>query len=103
MDQIIDKLSEIEIAASRILDGAANQKKQLDQQSKDRIAAYDNDLETSTEKELTKLQDALSVQLDKELSQLKESAAATLESMDRYYEENHDTLSTQIYEKIIRK
>lgn len=103
MDQIIDKLSEIEIAASRILESAANQKKILDQQQEARIAAYDRELEVSTAKQVEKLQSQLSEQLNRELSKLKSDAEKTLKELDRYYEKNHDTISTEIYKKIIRK
>lgn len=103
MDQIIDKLSEIEIAATRILDAAANQKKQLDRQQEERITAYDRDLEASTAKEVEKLRTQLAAQLDRELEQLKSGTETTLAELDHYYDENHDTLSTEIYEKIIRK
>ena len=44
MDTVINKLSEIEVAASRILDGAASQKKALDQQQEERIAEYDRQM-----------------------------------------------------------
>lgn len=103
MNQIIDKLSEIETASSRILDAASNQKKQLAIQAENQIASYDKELEASTEKELDILQDTLSKQLEKELFELRKSADSILESMEHYYEENHNTLSAQIYKKIIRK
>ena len=44
MDQVIEKLSEIEEAASRIIDSADSQKKLLDQQQEERITAYDTEL-----------------------------------------------------------
>ena len=52
MDQVIEKLSEIEEAASRIIDSADSQKKLLDQQQEERITAYDTELENSTAKEV---------------------------------------------------
>lgn len=103
MDQIIDKLSEIEIAASRILESAANQKKILDQQQEERIAAYDRELEASTARQVAKLQSQLSAQLNQELSQLRGDAEKNLKELDCYYEKNHNAVSTEIYEKIIRK
>lgn len=67
MDQIIEKLSEIEIAASRILDSAANQKKVLDEQQEQRIADYDKEIEKSTADKVSALQAELSSRLGKEL------------------------------------
>lgn len=103
MDQVIEKLSEIEEAASRIIDSADNQKKILDRQQEERIAAYDAELENSTAKEVEKLHTRLSGQLEKELSRLRDTSASTLNALDQYYEANHDALSTEIYKKIIRK
>lgn len=103
MDQIIEKLSEIEIAASRILDSAANQKKVLDEQQEQRIAAYDKAIEEATAKKVSKLQADLSSRLEKELEKLKQDKEHVSASLESYYDENHDKISTEIYEKIIRK
>lgn len=103
MDQVIEKLSEIEEAASRIIDSADSQKKLLDQQQEERITAYDTELENSTAKEVEKLHTKLSGQLEKELSRLHDTSASTLKTLEQYYDANHDALSTEIYKKIIRK
>lgn len=103
MDHVIEKLSEIDVAASRILEGASNQKLILNQQQEERIAAYNRNVEAATEKEIRKLQAELSTQLDKELKHLETCSATTLKEMDEYYEKNHEVLSTKIYETIIRK
>ncbi|MDD3278620.1 MAG: hypothetical protein PHG16_07010 [Lachnospiraceae bacterium] len=103
MDQIIEKLSEIEIAASRILDSAANQKKNLDAQQEQRIAAYDREIESATAKKVSELQSALSSRLETELQKLRSDKEHNSASLESYYDKNHDALSTEIYEKIIRK
>lgn len=103
MDQIIEKLSEIEIAASRILDSAANQKKVLDEQQEQRIADYDKEIEKSTADKVSALQAELSSRLEKELEKLKSDKEQLSTSLETYYDENHDKISTEIYEKIIRK
>ena len=103
MDQVIEKLSEIEEAASKIIDSADSQKKLLDQQQEERITAYDTELENSTAKEVEKLHTKLSGQLEKELSRLHDTSASTLKALEQYYDANHDALSTEIYKKIIRK
>ena len=99
MDTVINKLSEIEVAASRILDGAASQKKALDQQQEERIAEYDRQIDEETAAEIQEL----SVARDSELKQLQENSARTLDELDAYYQENHEVLAGQIYEKILRK
>ena len=103
MDTVINKLSEIETAASRILDGAANQKKLLEQQQEERIKEYDRQIDQETAAEIEKLRQALSASRDSELKKLKEDSARTLDELDAYYMEKHEALADQLYEKIVRK
>lgn len=103
MDSVINKLSEIETAASRILDGASNQKKLLDQQQEERIAEYDRQIEQETAAEIERLRQELSVSRDGALKKLKEDSARTLEELDQYFSDNHQAIAQYLYEKIIRK
>ena len=80
MESVINKLAEIETAATKIMQAAENQKKLQDEQQEERIAKFDADQKKQ-----------------------RDSAAELLSSLDAYYEQNHGTLSTQIYENIIRK
>ena len=103
MESVINKLTEIEAAASRILEGAANQNKLLDQQQDARIAAFDQKLEDDTARQLQKIQADLRKKTDDELLHLRSGTSDLLASLDDYYKKSHDTLSTQICEKLIRK
>ena len=49
MDEVLNKLSAIETAASRIMEGAELQKKALDQQQEARIAGFDRQMEAEAE------------------------------------------------------
>ena len=103
MDTVISKLTEIETAASRILDSAANQKKLLDQQLEEQIASYDQQIDKQTADEIASLQETLSASRDSELQKLKHSSEEALQSLENYYRDHHETLAAQIYENIIRK
>lgn len=103
MESVINKLTEIEAAASKILEGAANQNKLLDQQQDERIAAFDQKLEHDTALQIQKIQADLKKKTDDELLHLRSGTSDLLASLDNYYSKNHDTLSTQICEKLIRK
>ena len=103
MESVINKLTEIEAAASGILEGAANQNKVLDQQHSERIAAFDQKLDADTVRRLQNVQSELKNRTDTELLHLRSGTADLLASLDDYYNKNHDTLSTQICEKLIRK
>ena len=75
MEQIIEKLSEIETAASRIMESAAEEKRLMDQQQEERLAACDAEIEAATQKKL----------------------------MDEIYSRDHDRITDEIYHNIIRK
>ena len=103
MESVINKLTEIEAAASRILEGAANQNKLLDQQQEERLAAFDRKLEEDTARRLQNIQDELKKNTDSQLLHLRSGTSDLLASLDDYYSRNHDTLSTQICDKLITK
>ena len=96
MESVINKLAEIETAATKIMQAAENQKKLQDEQQEERIAKFDADLEAETATKLHSTTDA-------DQKKQRDSAAELLSSLDAYYEQNHGALSTQIYENIIRK
>ena len=50
MESVINKLAEIETAATKIMQAAENQKKLQDEQQEERIAKFDADLEAETTK-----------------------------------------------------
>ena len=103
MESVINKLAEIETAATKIMQAAENQKKLQDEQQEERIAKFDADLEAETAKLIEEITTKLHSTTDADQKKQRDSAAELLSSLDAYYEQNHGTLSTQIYENIIRK
>ena len=78
MESVINKLTEIEAAASGILEGAANQNKVLDQQHSERIAAFDQKLDADTVRRLQNVQSELKNRTDTELLHLRSGTARSL-------------------------
>ena len=101
MESVINKLAEIETAATKIMQAAENQKKLQDEQQEERIAKFDADLEAA--KRIEEITTKLHSTTDADQKKQRDSAAELLSSLDAYYEQNHGALSTQIYENIIRK
>ena len=99
MESVINKLAEIETAATKIMQAAENQKKLQEE----RIAKFDADLEAETAKRIEEITTKLHSTTDADQKKQRDSAAELLSSLDAYYEQNHGALSTQIYENIIRK
>lgn len=100
MESVINKLAEIETAATKIMQAAENQKKLQDEQQEERIAKFDADLEAETAKRIEEITTKLHSTTDADQKKQRDSAAELLSSLDAYYEQNHGTLSTQIYETL---
>ena len=103
MEQIIEKLSEIETAASRIMESAAEEKRLMDQQQEERLAACDAEIEAATQKKLEELRTSLKEQSEAELERLRVNVEETLRRMDGVYCRDHDRITDEIYHNIIRK
>lgn len=103
MEQIIEKLSEIETAASRIMESAADEKRMMDQQQEERISDCDAQIEAATQKKLEELRASLKKQSETELERLRTNMEETLRKMDEIYHRDHDRITDEIYHKIIRK
>lgn len=102
MESVIDKLSEIETAASRIMESAVEETRRQDNAAEERTSTYDNDTDAQAARTLEAAKRTLQEQADRELEHLKTSTERSLKHMDAYYKEHKDTLCDKIYHKIIR-
>lgn len=102
MEAVIKKLSEIEIAAKKIMEEASGQLDVLKRQMDQRTAEFDAQVERETEEKLDKLRQSLQEQTDAALAKLKEETKNALSSLENYYDEHHEQLSDAIFQKIIR-
>ena len=100
MNQIIQRLSEVETAASSIIEEAGAKKKQMAKDQDARIAAFEKQVHEETEKKISEQQALLEAQIDKELKAQKEELAKQLAHMDRIYEESHSAIAKQLLAKI---
>lgn len=101
MEAIINKLSEIEATASKIMETAINETQLQDKQLQEKIAEFDRQLEEETNEKLIQLRKQLQEQSEKELNDLKASTEKKLAFMDQYLNENFDEITNEIYHKII--
>ena len=102
MESVIDKLSEIETAASRIMESAVEETRRQDNAAEERTSTYDNDTDAQAARALEAAKRTLQEQADRELEHLKTSTDRSLKHMDAYYQEHKDALCDKIYHKIIR-
>lgn len=102
MEPIIDKLSEIETAASRIMESAVNETKNQDKEAEKQTAEFDAQVEAATQKKLEDLRLNLQQESEKELEHLKTAMEHTMSAMEHYYQDNHQKITDKIFHKIIR-
>ncbi len=100
MDAILDKLTEIENAASAIVRHAEEQKDVLGQEFDEKRKKFDEDLENKTKARLEKIRE----QLEKEQSRVLNSSAAQVrirsDSFRKEYEEKHTEYAHEILRRI---
>ena len=87
MEQILNKLSEIELTAQRIMEDCDRQKQQLS--------------ESRTAEQIRRIRQQLEEEKDSRLAQLRADTDATFSSLDAHYEQQHSQLSRELFEKIL--
>ena len=92
MEQILNKLSEIETTANGIMEEADKKKQELSSEMEETCRAFDNRLEQETDLERQK---------DVQLTDLLKNTEEGFAQLDSYYEKNHTTLSRELFQKII--
>ena len=101
MEQILNKLSEIETTANGSMEEADKKKQELSAEMEETCRAFDNRLEQETEQEIQKIRQDLERQKDVQLTALLKDTEAGFAQLDSYYEKNHTTLSRELFQKII--
>lgn len=101
MDTIVSQISEIETAAVKIMDESTLQKKELDEELKQRMDAYDASVDQKTEEQIAKIRSDLNAKMQKELASLKEASMKSILSLEKEYAENHETLADSVLKQLI--
>ena len=99
MEQILNKLSEIEITAQRIMEDAGRSKAALSAEMEQQCRNFDAELEQETNRKIQELKDNLEAQKDQELRHRTEQQ---LEDLDTYYRQNHQQLAEDLFQQLLR-
>ncbi|MDO4275132.1 MAG: hypothetical protein Q4D16_15800 [Eubacteriales bacterium] len=102
MEQILSKLSEIEITAKRIMEDADRTKKALSEEMEKKCKDFDAVLETETNAKIQKIRAGLEHEKDTQLTALRKETETTFSALDSYYEKNHKSLSEELFQKILK-
>ena len=100
MDDVISKLAEIELAASKIMENVAEEKKSLSLENEARIK--DDEVDKKTEEKLEGIRKGLEVDMEQELLLQKQQTEATLKKMEAGYEQRVEAMVQELYDKILR-
>ena len=101
MEQILNKLSEIETTARRIMEDADQTKAALSAEMEKQCRSYDAALEQETEQKIRELRDSLEQQKNREVTALRENTEKALNQLESYYEQNHQQLSENIFQQLL--
>ena len=100
METVMKKLSEIEIAAKKIMENANAQLKMLDSKMQEQIKAFDEQVEADTQKRLEALREELQAENEQALKKLQDDTEHGLASLYQSFEEKHSKLSDEIVKRI---
>ena len=86
MEQILNKLSEIEATANAIMQDAARQKQALSEEAEKQTKEFDASLEKETSDEIRKIREDLAREKDARINELRAETEDQLSRLDAYYE-----------------
>lgn len=103
MEQILNKLSEIEITAHRIMEDADRTKAALTAEMEQECKKFDAGLEEETIRKIQELRSSLEQKKNSELEALRRSTEKALADLDSYYMKNHEKLAEELLDKLLSR
>ena len=101
MEQILNKLSEIELTAKRIMEEADETKNALSAEMEQECKAFDAALEKETNDRIQELRNSLEKKKDTEINTLRQETEKILSDLDGFYSKNHQQLSEKLFQKLL--
>ena len=103
MEQILQKLSEIEITAQRIMQDADRTKAALSAEMEQQCKDLDLELEQEANRKIQALRDSLESRKEQELIALRQQTEQHLADLDVYYKKNHQQLSEDLFQQLLKR
>ena len=100
MDSIVNKLTEIEDAASAIVQHAEDQKDALNREYDEKRRAFDAELEQKTEARLNAIRAELESRTSSILDSQSDSSTELIQALQKEYEEKHTEYAHEILKRI---
>lgn len=102
METIAEKLSEIEKTARAIVEGAQEQKHQMEMQMQKKRDTFDADMKKETNDKILKIQSDLATNMENLLKKQEEENDHEIESLKQDFKEHHSEYAKQILERVIK-
>lgn len=96
MNEVIDKLSEIEAAAVKIIDNANAKKEEASKKLERDILSFDKELDQQADAQINQMKEKMEIEIQKELNLLHSETQKDLEDLQQEYEKNHTILARGI-------
>ncbi|MCI6005012.1 MAG: hypothetical protein SOY73_05475 [Blautia sp.] len=103
MEQILSKLSEIELAAKAVQEEADKTRKVLSEEMEKQSKDFDAELERKTNARIQQIRDGLEKEKDAQLTALRHDTEAHFAALDTYYAANHERLSEDLFRQILQR
>ena len=100
MDSIVNKLTEIEDAASAIVAHAETQKEILDREYEEKRKAFDAELEKQTQARINAIRDDLEKSTSGILDSQNGASTETIRELEKEYEERHAEYARELLTRI---
>lgn len=101
MEEVVNRLSQIEAISTGIIEDASIQKKALSLENIKRMDAFDAETDAETAKSISELTGQLDRQLSEELSRLRDATDSELERITNLYHSRHTELAQELLKKVI--
>lgn len=103
MDTVIAKISEIESAATAIMENANERKKAFANETEERTAAFDTQLEAETNTRVGELRARMEVEMNERLAKQRDDSKKILEAMEQRYQEHHTEYVEELFKNMIKE
>ena len=98
----MQKLSEIEMTARSIVDGAQEQKHQMEMKMQKQRDTFDADMEKETNEKILKIQSDLATNMENLLKKQEEQNNNEIEVLKQDFKEHRSEYARQILERVIK-
>ena len=102
MEEIIGKLSEIEAAASAIMEEALQKKKTMALELDRRKKEWSENLEQQTQQKIERLKQEMGEDIENSLKVQKDKAKDYLDKLHALYNQNHDSYVNSLFNELIK-